>query len=94
MYVRDLQHLIGVALQLLFYATPIVYQASMLPEKFQWVLKFNPMAQLVEAYRAILYYHEMPDFVSLGIWSAVSVILLVLGYLIFKKLERSFVEEL
>lgn len=93
-FVRDVDHFVSVALTLGFYATPIVYQASMLPEKFQWVLKFNPMAQLVEAYRAILYYHQMPDFNMIGLWGVLSIILLVIGYMIFKKLEKSFVEEL
>lgn len=93
-FVRDVDHFVSVALTLGFYATPIVYQASMLPEKFQWVLKINPMAQLVEAYRAILYYHQMPDFIAIGIWGILSVVLLILGYLAFKKLEKSFVEEL
>lgn len=93
-FVRDVDHFVSVALTLGFYATPIVYQVSMLPEKFQWVLKFNPMAQLVEAYRAILYYHQLPDFTMLGIWGILSVILLILGYMIFKNLEKSFVEEL
>lgn len=93
-FVRDVDHFVSVALTLGFYATPIVYQASMLPEKFQWVLKINPMAQLVEAYRAILYYHQMPDFIAIGIWGFLSVVFLILGYLAFKKLEKSFVEEL
>lgn len=93
-FVRDVDHFVSVALTLGFYATPIVYQASMLPEKFQWVLKINPMAQLVEAYRAILYYHQMPDFIAIGIWEILSVVFLILGYLAFKKLEKSFVEEL
>lgn len=93
-FVHDVDHFVSVALTLGFYGTPIVYQASMLPKKFQWVLKVNPMAQLVEAYRSILYYHRMPDFLGLGIWIILSIILLVVGYLIFKKLEKSFVEEL
>lgn len=93
-FVHDIDHFVSVALTLGFYGTPIVYQASMLPKKFQWVLKVNPMAQLVEAYRSILYYHRMPDFLGLGIWIILSIILLVVGYLIFKKLEKSFVEEL
>lgn len=93
-FVRDIDHFVSVVLMLGFYATPIVYQASMLPEKFQWALKINPMAQLVEAYRSILYYHQMPDMVMLGIWGVGSILLLVFGYLIFKKLEKSFVEEL
>ena len=52
------------------------------------------MAQLVEAYRAILYYHQMPHWTILGIWGILSIVIVVGGYLIFKKLEKSFVEEL
>ena len=93
-FVRDIDHFVSVILMLGFYATPIVYQGEMLPKKFQILLKLNPMAQLVEAYRSILYYHRMPDMTMLIIWGLGSVALLVIGYLIFKKLEKSFVEEL
>lgn len=93
-FAQDVSHFVSVIIMLGFYATPIVYQASMLPEKFQIFLKINPMAQLVEAYRSILYYHQMPDMFMLTVWGIGSLIVLVLGYLIFKKLERSFVEEL
>lgn len=93
-FVRDIDHFVSVILMLGFYATPIVYQGEMLPKKFQIFLKLNPMAQLVEAYRSILYYHRMPDMTMLVIWGLGSVALLVVGYLIFKKLEKSFVEEL
>ena len=93
-FVRDIDHFVSVILMLGFYATPIVYQGEMLPKKFQIFLKLNPMAQLVEAYRSILYYHRMPDMTMLIIWELGSVALLVVGYLIFKKLEKSFVEEL
>jgi len=93
-YAHDIDHFVGVALTLGFYATPIVYLSTMLPEKFQWAMKVNPMAVLVESYRSILYYHQLPDFKILGLWAILSFILLVLGYAIFKKLEKSFVEEL
>ena len=93
-YAHDIDHFVGVALTLGFYATPIVYLSTMLPEKFQWAMKVNPMAVLVESYRSILYYHQMPEFKILGIWAGLSVLFLILGYAIFKKLEKSFVEEL
>ena len=93
-FVRDIDHFVSVILTLGFYATPIVYQASMLPAKFQWALKINPIAQLVEGYRAILYYHKMPDLKMIVIWGGLSIILLIIGYCIFKRLEKSFVEEL
>jgi ABC-type polysaccharide/polyol phosphate export permease len=41
---RDLRHIMGIALQILFYATPIVYQDSMIPEKYRWVIYTNPVA--------------------------------------------------
>ena len=93
-YAHDIDHFVSVILTLGFYATPIVYLSSMLPEQFQWAMYVNPMAVLVESYRSILYYHQMPNFNILGIWIVLSAIFLVLGYAIFKKLEKSFVEEL
>ena len=93
-FVHDVDHFVSVALTLGFYATPIVYLPEMLPAKFQWAMVANPMAVLVEAYRSILFYHRLPDMTTFGIWAVLSVILLIAGYCIFKKLEKSFVEEL
>jgi len=93
-FVHDVDHFVSVALTLGFYATPIVYLSSMLPAKFQWAMYVNPMAVIVESYRAILFYHQMPDMKIFGLWAIFSVAFLVLGYSIFKKLEKSFVEEL
>ena len=93
-FVNDIAHFVQIAMTLGFYATPIVYLSSMLPEKFQWAMHANPMAVLVESYRAVLYYHQLPDMTWLGIWAALSFAILILGYLLFKKLEKTFVEEL
>ena len=57
----------------------------MLPDKFQWAMHVNPMAVLVEAYRAVLYSHTMPDMTWLTIWGLISVVVLVFGYMLFKK---------
>ncbi len=93
-FVHDVDHFVSVALTLGFYATPIVYLSTMLPVKFQWAMTVNPMAVLVEAYRTVLYNHQYPSFIALIIWGVLSLLILILGYLIFKKLEKSFVEEL
>lgn len=93
-FIRDIDHFVSVFLTLGFYATPIVYEASMLPEHYKWLLKINPMAQLIEAYRFILFYHRYPDFNQLLFVGALSLFFLVFGYVVFKKLEKSFVEEL
>ena len=94
-YIRDLQHLIGVALQLLFYATPIVYNANTVKGSgFEWVLAINPMTYIIEAYRNIFYNQVMPDIKSLLILGGILIIACVVGYLVFNKLQKGFAEEL
>ena len=91
---RDIQHFIGVVLQLLFYATPIVYSIDTIPEGFRWILKWNPMTYIIEGYRAIFYNQTMPDLKALGILGVISIVILIVGYLLFNKLQKRFAEEL
>ena len=89
-YMRDIQHFIGVLLQLLMYATPVVYAA----EGFRWILNFNPMTYIIEGYRNILYYKRAPDLKMLAILFVGGIVLSVIGYCIFQKLQKRFAEEL
>ena len=93
-YFRDLQHFIGIALQLLFYATPIVYATNIIPESYQWILRLNPMTFIIDGYRSIFYYQQQPDFMTLGMTLLISVVLCVVGYLLFNKLQKRSAEEL
>ena len=93
-YMRDIQHFIGVVLQLLFYATPIVYSIDTIPEGFRWILKWNPMTYIIEGYRAIFYNQTMPDLKALGILGVISIVILIVGYLLFNTLQKRFAEEL
>ena len=93
-YFRDLLHLLGVFMQLLFYATPIVYSAQDVPASFRWLLKINPMSYLIEGYRTIFYDKMPPNFQSLGIALLMGIVLCVIGYFVFRKLEKGFAEEI
>ena len=93
-YLRDLEHLIGVALQLLFYATPIVYAAEAIPEDFKFIIEYNPMTYIINGYRDIFYNQTSPDMLALGILFIIAIALCVVGYLIFNKLQKGFAEEL
>ncbi len=93
-YFRDLQHFIGILLQLLFYATPIVYASNTIPENFQWILKFNPMTYVINGYRDIFYYQQTPDLVSIAIVLGISIGMCLVGYMIFNKLQKRFAEEI
>lgn len=93
-YFRDLQHFIGVLLQLFFYATPIVYSLETIPENFRWILKINPMTYIIEGFRDIFYYQKMPDIKMLGVILIISIVLCIIGYMIFRNLQKKFAEEL
>lgn len=93
-YVRDAEYIINFFVMMLFYATPILYSSDLLPKKFAWILNLNPMTTIINSYRNIFYYQTMPNLKALGLVFAFSCVLLLIGYKVFKKLERGFAEEL
>ena len=93
-YFRDLEHIIGVILMAAFYGTPIVYKLEQLPANLQVIMQLNPMTHLINAYRDIFYYHQMPNMKILLLLLGISIILTIVGYFIFKKLQKGFAEQL
>ncbi len=93
-YFRDLEHIIGVILLAAFYGTPIVYKLEQLPPNLQIIMQLNPMTHIINGYRDIFYYHQMPNMVTLSILLGISVIVTIIGYFLFKKLQKGFAEQL
>ena len=79
-----------------FYAAPILYQMSVLDGAglLQRIISLNPFTVLIEGYRDIFMYHQWPDFTSLFMVLILALVILIVGYGIFKKLERGFAEKL
>jgi ABC-type polysaccharide/polyol phosphate export permease len=92
-FFRDLEHITDVVLSLLFYATPIIYAASRVPESYRWVTRVNPLAPLAESWRAILLDGRLPDG-DIWISAALTVVLVALGWFAFRKLEDGFADAL
>ncbi len=93
-YFRDLEHIIGVVLLAAFYGTPIVYKLEQLPANLQIIMQLNPMTHIINGYRDIFYYHQIPNMKVLGILLGISVIITIVGYFLFKKLQKGFAEQL
>lgn len=94
-YVRDLEYIISFILNMLFYATPIIYTSSLFADSpIKYLIKINPMTTIIECYRDILFYQSMPHIKSLIVVLICSSILMYIGLRIFKKLERGFAEEI
>ena len=93
-YVRDAEYIINFIINMLFYATPILYSAQMFENSpLKWIIYLNPMATIINCYRDILYYQSMPHIKSLLVVLLGSCLLFYIGLKIFKKLERGFAEE-
>lgn len=93
-YFRDLVHIMDIVTMAWFYATPIVYAPEMVEDIFPLLLILNPMAGIIASYRDILYYHRWPQFSSLTLAIVFGVITVVLGTVVFQRLQRGFAEEL
>lgn len=96
-YFRDVQHLLGILLQVWFYLTPVVYNADLVeshgPVAFS-LYRLNPMYQFVTAYRALLYDLRAPSATTWGAMILASTASLALGSLVFRRLAPKFAEEL
>lgn len=93
-YLRDLEHIVGVILQAWIYLTPIMYSIDIIPESIMPIFKLNPMTSVIEAYHTILYYKQVPQVSTLIQAFVIGVAALVIGGFVFANLQKGFVEEL
>lgn len=91
-YIRDIRHLMALALSAWMYGTPIVYPATALPEKIQFILWFNPMAGIVMDYRRVVLEGLAPDWQHYGVYTAVAIIVCVIGFNFFEGTKKSFAD--
>ena len=91
-YYRDFVYALPFLVQAWFYASPIAYSTSLIPEKFLWLYSLNPMVGVINGFRwALLGQGEFPG-ISLLIGLVVGIVAFVLGSFIFRRVERSFVD--
>jgi len=89
---RDIGYTIPFIVQLWMFASPIVYPASMIPEKYRVFYALNPMAGVIEGFRsALLGTTEFP-IIMIAISAIVSCVLFLLGLFYFKQTERFFAD--
>ena len=93
-YFQDLKEIWSVVTQLMFFLLPIIYPIEIIPEEILDIYMLNPLVKLLIAYRDVMIYGRIPNVYDLGYVVAVTLILLIAGHVIFKKLERGFVERL
>ncbi len=89
-FLRDIGQLIGVILNVWFYATPIVYPANQVPEAVLKIIKLNPLYFIVEGYRGAIFNYSTIDWFGIKYLFIVGTVFFILGGVIFKRLKKDF----
>lgn len=89
---RDLRFLVAFGIQLLMYATPVIYPLSSIGPKYKWIMELNPMTPIIETFKFGFIGAGMFSWVALLQSFIVSVVLFVIGTLIFNRVEKTFMD--
>lgn len=89
---RDIRYALPFLIQLWMFASPIIYPASLMPQKWRWVLRLNPLTGIIEGYRASLLGHTAFDWPALGLSTLITVAILVYSAFTFRRMERTFAD--
>ena len=89
---RDLNFAMGFLIQLWMYMTPIVYPLSEVPEKYKIFIVINPMTAVVESFRSIFLGTDFISVTSLLISITITVVVFLLGIIIFNRNEKTFMD--
>jgi lipopolysaccharide transport system permease protein len=92
-YFRDLNQIWDIFLQIGFYASPIIYPLSLVPEKYSLYYMLNPITRLMIMYRDILLYDTIPSISDFLIVAGFGILIILIGSHIFTKLSPRFAEE-
>ena len=92
-FYRDFYQIWEIALQLGFFLSPIFYDPNIIPEPYRLYYSLNPMARIIESTRKILFHNTTPALLDFMIPLLFGLMLLAIGYAIFRKLEPRFAEE-
>ena len=91
-FIRDVGQMLGLILTLWVFLTPIYYPPSLLPEGLRFLVVLNPMAGLVDAYRALILRGQVPNPNALIVLVLSSILAFTIGFAMFKKMQRAFAD--
>jgi lipopolysaccharide transport system permease protein len=93
-YMRDIGQIIGVLTSALMFLAPVFYPVTTLPEAYRSVLYLNPLTIPIEETRAVIIFGLTPNWIELGIYTAVSISVCWMGFWWFQKTRKGFADVL
>lgn len=93
-FLRDIEYILGILMMAWQFLSPVMYGVDMVPEEVQFVFDVNPMTSILVAYRDIFYYKQVPAMETLTRATLISIVVMVVGIVVFEKLKKGFSEEM
>lgn len=93
-YLRDVEHIVGIITMAWQFLSPVMYGVDMVPERFRLLFSLNPMTPILTAYRDIFYYKQIPQLSTMIQAIVFGVVMLILGVAVFECLKKHFSEEM
>ena len=91
-YVPDIREALRGVVRATFFITPILWPAERVPESFRFLVDYNPLAFLVEAYRNLILDGKLPDGIAAAYFSLVALALFVVGFVAFNRVKQKFAD--
>jgi lipopolysaccharide transport system permease protein len=93
LFFRDLEKLVALLITFVFYFTPIIYPVELIPERYRYLINFNPLAPLMISWRK-LFLDGTFEPIYLSVISIFSIVTFIIGYSVYRKLSWKFAEVL
>ena len=93
-FIRDIDTLVNHLMRVWFFASPVIWQEDMIPEKLRWLLNMNPMTHFLASYRDVLMYHLNPDFIVLLLIGLLSMLMIIFMLYIYSRHEHKIIKAL
>src|SRR5699024_6999231 len=93
-FVRDIDNVLTHTMRIFFYASPIIWEGGRLPPEYGWAVAINPIAHLVNGFRDVLMYHQVPNFFVLGAIFILSVGVIIVMLNHYSKNEHKIIKAL
>ncbi|MDO8615955.1 MAG: ABC transporter permease [Dehalococcoidia bacterium] len=94
LYFHDVRYLVGMALTMWFYLTPVIYPESAVPERYRFIFDVNPNAIFINAYRRVILLDDSPGVERLLLGFAIAGGTFLIGYYLFKRMEPGFADRI
>lgn len=93
-FVRDIDNVLTHIIRIFFYASPIIWEGGRLPPEYGFIVDMNPIAMLVNSFRDVIMYHQLPDFLRLSIIFVISIVVILIMIRHFSKNEHKIIKAL